>query len=124
MIVDIWDVPRDNKAVERTLRGPVVGRKNYSGSGALWSGWLAAMLFSLWHTVERGDLNPRLWLTAYLEGWAAGGGQVAAESGHFLPWQMRVEEKQRYGGKAVAADSGEKSNRAWCMRMAQSKFSL
>jgi transposase len=106
LFVDVWDVPMDNNAVERTLRGPVVGRKNYSGSGALWSGWLAAMLFSLLHTVERWDLNPRLWLTAYLEACAAAGGQVAAEAGHFLPWQMSVEEKQRYGGQPVAADSG------------------
>ena len=80
----------DNNAVERTLRGPVVGRKNYSGSGALWSGWLAAMLFSLLHTVEHWDLNPRRWLTAYLEACAAAGGQAPAEAGQFLPWQMRA----------------------------------
>jgi transposase len=60
LFVDVWDVPMDNNAVERTLRGPVVGRKNYSGSGALWSGWLAAMLFALLHTVERWHLHPRL----------------------------------------------------------------
>jgi transposase len=106
LFVDVWDVPMDNNAVERTLRGPVVGRKNYSGSGSWWSGWLAAMLFSVLHTVERWDLNPRLWLTAYLEACALAGGQAPAPVDRYLPWQMSAEEKQRYGGPPVAADSG------------------
>ena len=106
LFVAVWDIPMDNNAVERTLRGPVVGRKNYSGSGSLWSGWLAAMRFSVLQTVERGGLNPRLWLTAYLEACAAAGGQAPAEVGRFLPWQMSTAEKQRYGSKSAAADSG------------------
>jgi len=106
LFVDVWDVPMDNNAVERTLRGPVVGRKNYSGSGSLWSGWLAAMLFSVLHTVERWDLNPRRWLTAYLEACAAAGGQAPADIERFLPWQMSAEEKRRYGGPPAATDSG------------------
>ena len=32
------DLPMDNNQAERALRGPVVGRKNYYGSGAQWSG--------------------------------------------------------------------------------------
>jgi transposase len=106
LFVAVWDIPMDNNAVERTLRGPVVGRKNYSGSGSLWSGWLAAMLFSVLHTVERWDLNPRLWLTAYLEACAAAGGQAPEIAGRFLPWQMSAAERRRYGSKSVAADSG------------------
>jgi hypothetical protein len=31
----------DNNTAERAERGPVVGRKNYYGSGSLWSGQLA-----------------------------------------------------------------------------------
>jgi transposase len=103
LFVDVWDVPMDNNAVERTLRGPVVGRKNYSGSGSLWSGWLAAMVFSVLHTVERWNLNARRWLTAYLEACAAAGGQARASLAQFLPWHMSDDEKQRYGGKLVAA---------------------
>jgi transposase len=106
IFVQVWDVPMDNNAVERTLRGPVVGRKNYSGSGSLWSGWLAAMLFSLLETVQRGGLNPRLWLTAYLEACAAAGGQPPPEATRFLPWWLSEEEKRRYGAEAVAAESG------------------
>jgi transposase len=47
LFVEHPDVPMDNNRTERTQRGPVVGRKNYYGSGALWSGKLAAILFSL-----------------------------------------------------------------------------
>ena len=44
--VDHPDLPMDNNQAERALRGPVVGRKNYYGSGATWSGQLTATLFS------------------------------------------------------------------------------
>ena len=45
--VDDLRIPLDNNASEREERGPAVGRKNYYGSCALWSGRLLAMLFSL-----------------------------------------------------------------------------
>jgi transposase len=106
VFVHVWDVPMDNNAVERTLRGPVVGRKNYSGSGSLWSGWLAAMLFSVFETVARAGLNVRLWLTAYLEACAAAGGQAPVEAARFLPWRLSAAEKRQYGAEAAAADSG------------------
>ena len=41
----------DNNAAERILRNPVVGRKNYYGSGSVWSAYLAAMMFSVLQTV-------------------------------------------------------------------------
>ena len=53
----------------------MVGRKNYYGSGSLWSGRLAAMMFSLFQTLCLWGLNPRLWLTAYLEACAQAGGR-------------------------------------------------
>ena len=65
----------DNNTAERSERGPVVGRKNYYGSGSLWSGRLAAMMFSLFQTLCLWGLNPRLWLTAYLEACAQAGGR-------------------------------------------------
>jgi transposase len=61
--VDDPRLPLDNNASERQLRGPVVGRKNSSGSGAVWSGRLAAMLFSLFATLERCPINARDWRT-------------------------------------------------------------
>ena len=57
--VDDPDLPMDNNQAERALRGPVVGRKNYYGSGAQWSGELSATLFSVFQTLERWQINPR-----------------------------------------------------------------
>jgi len=45
-------IPMDNNISERRLRGPALGRKNYYGSGAAWSGCLAAMLFSILATLQ------------------------------------------------------------------------
>ena len=52
------------QSAEVSDRGPVVGRKNYYGSGSVWSGRLAAMMFSLFQTLSLWGLKPRLWLTA------------------------------------------------------------
>ena len=65
VFVEHPEVPMDNNTAERSERGPVVGRKNYYGSGAEWSGRLAAMTFTLFQTLRLWGLNPRLWLTAY-----------------------------------------------------------
>ena len=42
VFVDHPEVPLDNNTAERCQRGPVLGRKNYDGSGSLWSGRLAS----------------------------------------------------------------------------------
>jgi len=87
-------IPMDNNGSERENRGPAMGRKNYYGSGALWAGRLATMLFSLFATVQRCGLNPRLWLTSYLESCAAAGGKVPQDTSPFIPWQMTAERRQ------------------------------
>jgi transposase len=84
--VDDRRIPMDNNAMERRLRNPALGRKNYYGSGAEWSGRLAAMLFSLLATLEMWGINARLWLTEYLQACAAAGGQAPADLNPFLPW--------------------------------------
>lgn len=80
-------IPLDNNASERQLRGPVVGRKNYYGSGAIWSGRLAAMLFSLFATLERSRINARDWLAQYLQVCAEHGGRPPPNLDRWLPWQ-------------------------------------
>ena len=60
LFVDDPRIPMDNNLSERRLRGPALGRKNYYGSGALWSGRLAAMLFSILATLKLWQINPRL----------------------------------------------------------------
>src|SRR5471030_1937584 len=70
VFVEHPEVPMDNNTAERAHRGPVVGRKNYYGSGAIWAGQLATTLFSLFQTLALWNINPRMWLRGYLEGCA------------------------------------------------------
>jgi transposase len=90
------EVPMDNNTAERSERGPVVGRKNYYGSGAVWSGRLAALLFSLFQTLALWNLNPRQWLTAYLQACAAAGGHAPADAAAYLPWNLTPEQQQAW----------------------------
>ncbi len=87
-------IPLDNNASERQVRGPAVGRKNYYGSGAFWSGRLAAMLFSLFATLTMAKINSRKWLTWFLQSCAQAGGQAPGDIKQFLPWNL-CQEKRR-----------------------------
>ena len=92
--VDDPRIPMDNNRSERRLRGPAVGRKNYYGSSAEWSGQLAALLFSVLATLQCWALNPRTWLRWYLGGCAAAGGQAPASVAAYLPWNLSVSQRQ------------------------------
>jgi transposase len=87
-------IPLDNNSSERRVRGPAVARKNYYGSGALWSGRLAAMLFSLFATLNLAKINSRTWLTWFLQSCAENGGQVPPDIDPFLPWNMSAEKRR------------------------------
>jgi transposase len=91
--VDDPRIPMDNNASERAGRGPAVARKNFYGSGSLWSGRLAAAMFSLLATLAHWKLNPRRWLTWYLESCAAAGGKAPADIEPFLPWNLSAERR-------------------------------
>jgi transposase len=93
LFVDHPEIPMDNNQGERTLRGPVCGRKQFFGSGARWSGQLAAALFSLFATLRLWAINPRLWLTAYLQACAEAGGQAPADAERWLPWNLPLDER-------------------------------
>jgi len=88
------EVAMDNNTAERVLRTPVVGRKNYYGSGSVWSAHLAAMMFSVLQTVLLWDLNPHHWLTAFLQACADHGGKSPTDLRAFLPWQMTPERRE------------------------------
>jgi transposase len=96
VFVEHPEVPMDNNTAERSERGPVVGRKNYYGSGSVWSGRLAAMLFSLLQTLALCGINPRVWLTAYLTACAEAGGQAPARPEALLPWNLSEEQRRAW----------------------------
>ncbi len=96
IFVDYPDIPMDNNAAERALRGPVVGRKNFYGSGSQWSGELTAMLFTLLQTVLLWQINIKTWLVRFLRACAENGGKPLEDVSAFLPWLMSDEELAVY----------------------------
>jgi transposase len=105
VFVEHPEVPMDNNTAERVQRGPVVGRKNYYGSGAVWAGQLAAMMFSLFQTLSLWNIQPRLWLTAYLEACAQAGGQAPPDLESFLPWNLSAERRAEWAARRAEKDS-------------------
>jgi len=94
VFVDHPQTPMDNNKAENSLRNPATGRRNYYGSGAIWSANLAAMLFSILQTIRLWGLNPRHWLYAFLTACAENGGQPLTDLTPFLPWTM--DEARRH----------------------------
>jgi len=94
VFVDHPQVPMDNNRAERAERGPAVGRKNYYGSGSIWTGELSATLFSIFQTLLLWKINPRLWLTAFLWACARNGGQAPTGISCWLPWNMTEQQRQ------------------------------
>jgi len=88
------EVAMDNNTAERILRNPVVGRKNYYGSGSGWSASFAAMMFSVLQTILLWGINPHHWLSAFLQACADNGGQSPADLCPFVPWQMSAERRE------------------------------
>jgi len=94
IFVDNPDIPMDNNRAERGLRGPVVGRKNYYGAGALWSGMLSVMLFSLFQTLEMNHVDPHEFLLSYFEACARNKGSPPEHLDDFVPWRLRQQHQQ------------------------------
>jgi transposase len=109
LFVDDPRIPMDNNRSERLLRGPALGRKNYYGSGTLWSGRLAAALFSLLATLKLWQINPRLWLHWYLQSCAEVGGQTPKDIEPFLPWNLPEERRAKLSLTAPEQKNGHSS---------------
>ena len=107
LFIDDPGIPLDNNLSERRLRGPALGRKNYYGSGAVWSGRLAAALFSLLATLRHWRINPRLWLSWYLQSCAEAGGQAPHAIEPFLPWNLPPDIRMKLclGSREPKADT-------------------
>jgi hypothetical protein len=85
----------DNNTSERALRGPVIGRKNYYGSGSVVSAQLASRVWTITATAERAGLNPLAYLRAYLEECAHAGGKAPTGEAltRFLPWAITPDDR-------------------------------
>jgi transposase len=107
--VDDPRIPLDNNASERAARGPAVARKNFYGSGSLWSGRLAATMFSLFATLTHWKINPRLWLTWYFESCAAVGGKSPDDIQQFLPWNLSPERLATLADRSTSPSTADTS---------------
>lgn len=87
-------ITMDNNAAERAIRNPVVGRKNYYGSGKIWSATLSALMFTTLQTILQWGINPRHWMRSFLSACAENGGVAPLDLSPFLPWEMTEERKQ------------------------------
>lgn len=99
VFVDHPEVPMDNNMAERLERTPVIARNNFNGSFAVWAGNFAAMMFGIFKTLQLWQLNPRSWLTAYLEVCAANRGCPPENIRHFLPWNMSADQLKTFSQK-------------------------
>ncbi len=65
--VDDPQIPLDNNAAERALRGPVVGRKNHYGSKSKRGTQVAAILYTLLETAKLCGVEPAFYLRTVAE---------------------------------------------------------
>src|SRR5713101_7925429 len=79
---------KDNNLAERTIRGPVVTRKNAGGARNGDTARNAAVIWTVTATARMACLNILTWLTAYLDECGRNGGKPLAgpELERFLPW--------------------------------------
>jgi transposase len=88
------DLALDNNTSQRALRGPVIGRKNYYGSGSVVSAELASRVWTITATAQRAGLNPLTYLTAYLDSCAQAGATAPHDQAltRFLPWAATTDD--------------------------------
>jgi transposase len=84
----------DNNLAERTIRGPVVTRKNAGGSQNPGTAGTAADIWTIIATAQLAGLNPVTYLTAYLDECGRHGGKpLSGEAlARFLPWNASPED--------------------------------
>ena len=90
LFLDHPEIPLDNNGAERAGRTAAVGRKNYYGSGAEWSGQLMAMLLTVFQTLALHGVEARGYLTAYLEACAVRHGLPPTDLTPWLPWNFKA----------------------------------
>ena len=84
----------DNNLAERTIRTPVVTRKNAGGSHNPGTASAAASAWSVTATVQMAGLNIITYLTAYLDACGRNGGKplTGKDLERFLPWNASPED--------------------------------
>lgn len=87
--LELSDIPLDNNPAEQAIRGPVIGRKNYYGSGSLESAELTAAMFSIETTLKLNNINFETFMTNYLHACANNDGKPPPNASSLLPWHQK-----------------------------------
>jgi transposase len=95
VFLDHPEVPMDNNAAERLLRPAAVGRKNYYGSHATWSGEFAAICMSLFQTARLHGLCPEAYMRYILDE-LANNADPSSTASSLLPWEISESVLQDY----------------------------
>jgi transposase len=88
LFADHPQIPMDNNGAERAIRPGALGRKNYYGSASRWSAHLLAMMLTLLQSLVLHNVNPRTYLTAYLQACACNGSKAPEQLKGWLPWNF------------------------------------
>ena len=87
-------VPMDNNAAERALRGPVIGRRLSFGSDSETGARFTALMYSVVATLATNGIDVRRWLEAWLRACAENRGRPPDDPSPWLPWSMSEERRR------------------------------
>ena len=94
VFVDQPQVPMDNNAAERALRGPVIGRRLSFGSDSETGAQFTALTYSVLGTLALNRIDVLRWLEAWLGACAENGGRPPDDLSPWLPWSMDEERRR------------------------------
>jgi transposase len=83
----------DNNLAEREVRICVLGRKNFYGSGSIWSAEFSGKIYSFVKTYELWGLDASKGIFHYLLACSENGGKAPKDINDFIPWEMSEERK-------------------------------
>ena len=89
-------VPMDNNAAERGLRGAVIGRRLSFGSDSEKGADFTAIMYSVVGTLSMHGIDVLRWLEAWLEACAKNGRKPPDDLSPWLPWSMSEARKREF----------------------------
>ena len=96
VFVDHPQVPMDNNAGERALRGPVIGRRLSFGSDSEDGAKFTAVMYCVIGTLSMNGIDVLRWLEAWLKVCAKNGGKPPHDLSPWLPWTMSEERRRKF----------------------------
>ena len=96
VFVDNPQVPMDNNAGERAIRGPAIGRRLSFGSNSEDGAKFTATMYSVIGTLSMNGIDVPRWLEAWLKACAKNGGKPPDDLSPWLPWTMSEARRRKF----------------------------